>query len=158
MSSSKLHRAAASLETLGSIDTEVMALLAGRDGAASPFVLRTVGEYLQPSHPANPLPRHLCRYGQHQWAGYDCKFFRKGRPGGAPAAWVLSTPCALKWSRPLIQANVGFLFLTPAVAALAAIAVMGLRQHKRLSAGSGSRVQEAAATVRSWGSSLLPPK
>lgn len=95
----------------------------------------------------------VCRYGQYQWAGYNCNVFKQGH-GGHPSGWALSSACALRWTRPLLQANVGFLFGAPAVAALAAIAIMGLREHRP---GSG-RVAETKASLQSWGSTMIPPR
>lgn len=93
---------------------------------------------------------HNHRYGQDQWAGTACKVFRRAIPGGAPAAWVTSGSCALKWHKPVLRANVLFLFLAPAVAALAAIALMGLREHPAAAAGSGSSSSTGWVTWWLW--------
>jgi hypothetical protein len=79
-------------------------------------------------------------------------------PGGAPPGWVLSTPCAVKWNRPVLKANVGFLVVVPAVAALAAVAVVGFRDRGHSGPTRCSRRNAAVALLQSWGSTQLPPK
>lgn len=97
----------------------------------------------------------VCRYGQYQWGGYDCKMFKPGVPGGHPAGWSLSAPCAVTWTKPLLRANLGFLFVVPAVAALSAVFVVGFRAHNK---PCSNRKQAAVARLQCWGSIQLPPK
>jgi len=96
----------------------------------------------------------LCRYGQYQWGSLACKTFRPAIPGGAPASWVTNTACVLDWSKPVLHANIGFLVLVPAVAALAAIALVGLRQHNT---AAGSARNSFSTKVQGWLSMQLPP-
>jgi len=67
---------------------------------------------------------------------------------------VANTACVLDWSKPVLHADLGFLVLVPAVAALAAIALVGLRQHKT---EAGSTRNTFSTTVQGWLSMQLPP-
>jgi hypothetical protein len=63
---------------------------------------------------------------------------------------MLTSACGFDWTKPLLATNLGFLYAAPAVAAFAAIAVMGLRGQQQHSSGK-------AAGVRGWGAIHLPP-
>lgn len=94
------------------------------------------------------------RYGQYQWGGFDCKEFQEAA-GNHPAGWATNTHCALNWTKPVATTNLAFLVVAPAVAALAAVVVIGLRNQRQR--GGCSRRQAAVALLQSWGSTQLPP-
>lgn len=100
------------------------------------------------------FPAPPCRYGQNQWGGYDCKEFKIGKHG---PGWSTNAFCALTWTKPVITSNLGFLVVVPAVAALAAVAVIGFRDQAHTQPAC-SRKQAAVALLQSWGSTQLPPK
>lgn len=58
---------------------------------------------------------------------------------------------------PVLASNLGFLVVVPAIAALAAVAVVGFRDRGH-SGQSRCRRNAAVALLQSWGSTQLPPK
>lgn len=66
---------------------------------------------------------------------------------GHPADWSTISSCALDWGQSVLPKNLGFLFAAPAVAALAAIVVIGLR---------GSHSLRSKTVL--WSSTQLPPQ
>jgi hypothetical protein len=63
---------------------------------------------------------------------------------------MLTSACAFDWNQPLLGTNLGFLYAAPAVAAFAAIAIMGLKGRQHDSSGG-------ASALRGWGATHLPP-